>query len=84
MNGIDYGRLRSLTARELVNALLRDGFRMDHQSGSHRQYYHPDGRRDTVSFHRSGHTFTHRLLLIMIGGQAKWTRDDLQRLGLFR
>jgi hypothetical protein len=26
MNGIDYGRLRSLTARELVRALLQEGF----------------------------------------------------------
>lgn len=32
---IDYGRLRSLTARALVSALIRDGFVLDRQSGSH-------------------------------------------------
>jgi len=26
---IDYGRLRSLTARELIAALIRDGFTLD-------------------------------------------------------
>lgn len=45
MNGIDYSKLRSLTARKLISALRKDGFNFDRQSGSHRQYIHPDGRR---------------------------------------
>jgi predicted RNA binding protein YcfA (HicA-like mRNA interferase family) len=49
MSEIDWSRLRSLTARELVAALVRDGFSLRHRSGSHRRYRHPDGRRVTVS-----------------------------------
>lgn len=54
---LDYSRLRSLTARQIVAALFRDGFSFDRQAGAHRLYRHPDGRRVTVSFHRAGETF---------------------------
>ncbi|MBI4310266.1 MAG: type II toxin-antitoxin system HicA family toxin [Chloroflexi bacterium] len=30
---------------------------MERRSGSHQQYHHPDGRRVTLSFHRTGDTF---------------------------
>jgi predicted RNA binding protein YcfA (HicA-like mRNA interferase family) len=82
MNDVDYARLRGLTARELISALTRDGFFLDRQSGSHGQYYHPDGRRVTVSYHHPGDTFPVRLLRIMVGRQARWTLDDLRRLRL--
>jgi predicted RNA binding protein YcfA (HicA-like mRNA interferase family) len=48
---IDYSQLRSLTAREMITALIRDGFFLRAQAGSHQRYRHPDGRRVTVSFH---------------------------------
>jgi predicted RNA binding protein YcfA (HicA-like mRNA interferase family) len=51
---IDYGRLRSLTAREMISALIRDGFAFDRGSGSHHIYRHGDGRRVTLTFHASG------------------------------
>jgi predicted RNA binding protein YcfA (HicA-like mRNA interferase family) len=52
---IDYRALRSLTAREITNALIRDGFVLDRQKGSQRHYYHPgDRRRVTVTFHHHG------------------------------
>jgi predicted RNA binding protein YcfA (HicA-like mRNA interferase family) len=41
MNDIDYSKLRSLTAREIVNALIRDEFYIDRVSGSHHQFLHP-------------------------------------------
>lgn len=82
MSQIDFSRLRSLSAQQLVRALRRDGFNLERQAGSHRQYYHQDGRRVTVSYHRSGDTFSPRILRIMISDQAKWTQDDLRRLGL--
>lgn len=82
MNGIDYSRLRSLTAGQVVRALRRDGFELERQTGSHRQYYHPDGRRVTVSYHRSGSTFSQERLRWMLREQARWTWDDLRRLGL--
>jgi predicted RNA binding protein YcfA (HicA-like mRNA interferase family) len=39
---IDYSQLRSLTAREIITALIRDGFFLRAQAGSHQRYRHPD------------------------------------------
>jgi predicted RNA binding protein YcfA (HicA-like mRNA interferase family) len=80
MREIDYARLRSFTVRRMITALLRDGFYLDRQSGGHHQYCHPDGRRVTVSFHRSNETFSRKILQIIIERQAKWTDRDLRRL----
>ncbi len=79
---IDYARLRNLTAREIISALIRDGFTLDRQSGSHQHYLHPDRRRVTVSFHRPGETFAPKTLKRIIEDQARWTEEDLRRLGL--
>jgi len=81
---INYKRLRNITARELIAALIRDGFFLRNQVGSHQRYYHPDRRRVTVSFHRPGDTFTVKTLKTMIEQQARWTEDDLKRLGLLK
>ena len=84
MNGINYSKLRSLTVRELINALLKDGFYLHQQSGSHRHYKHQDGRRVTVSFHHSSDKFSIKILQIMIEDQAKWTEEDLIRLNILK
>lgn len=79
---IDYSRLRSVTARHLVHALLADGFGLKRQKGSHRHYFHPDGRRVTLSFHRSSEIFRMGTLRSIIEVQARWTEEDLRRLAL--
>ena len=81
---IDWSALRSVRARELISALIRDGFFLRSQSGSHQRYRHPDGRRVTVSFHHASDTFPPKTLKLMIEDQARWTEDDLRRLGLIR
>jgi predicted RNA binding protein YcfA (HicA-like mRNA interferase family) len=81
---IDYRGLRSLTARELMAALNRDGFSFVRQVGSHQCYAHPAGRRVTVAPHGSGDTFTIKTLKSMIEPHAKWTTDDLVRLRVLR
>jgi len=81
---IDYGALRSLTARVIIRALVRDGFLLDRQSGSHRLYRHPDGRRVTVTFHHSAQTFAPKTLRSMIELQARWSEHDLRRLRLIK
>jgi predicted RNA binding protein YcfA (HicA-like mRNA interferase family) len=82
---IDYRALRSISARKLINALLRDGFVFDRQTGSHQHYYHPhDHRRVTVSFHHSGQTFRPKILKTMIELQACWSAADLRRLKLIK
>ncbi len=81
--GINYSLLRSLSARELVSALARDGFGFDRGDGSHQIYYHPDGRRVTVPFHGGSSTFARKTLKSMIE-QAGWTEEDLVRLKVIR
>jgi predicted RNA binding protein YcfA (HicA-like mRNA interferase family) len=80
--GIDYSLLRSLTCRELIAALKRDGFRIDRHSGSHQIHLHEDGRRVTVAVHHPGATFRPKTLKTMIEDQAKWTEEDMRRLKL--
>ncbi len=79
---LDYGMLRTITARQLISALGRDGFLLDRQVGSHQHYLHPDGRRVTVTFHHAGQTFPPKTLKSMVEWQAQWTELDLQRLKL--
>jgi predicted RNA binding protein YcfA (HicA-like mRNA interferase family) len=66
MTALDWRGLRNLTAREIVNALIRDGFVFHNQRGSHQRYHHGDGRRVTVTFHRAGETFPLGTLRSMI------------------
>jgi predicted RNA binding protein YcfA (HicA-like mRNA interferase family) len=81
---INYGNLHSLTARELISALIRDSFSLDRQAGSHQHYRHPDGRRVTVTFHTAGGTFKLKTLKSMIETQAVWNESDLKRLKLLK
>jgi predicted RNA binding protein YcfA (HicA-like mRNA interferase family) len=82
--GLDYAQLHGLTARELISALLRDGFVLDRQAGSHRLYLHPDGRRVTVSYHAGSETFRRKTLKAILELQANWNVDDLKRLRLVK
>jgi hypothetical protein len=44
--------------------------------------HHPDGRRVTLSFHHSSDTFRRGTLHSIIEIQARWSMDDVTRLGL--
>jgi predicted RNA binding protein YcfA (HicA-like mRNA interferase family)/predicted RNase H-like HicB family nuclease len=79
---IDDSQLRSLTAWEIMTALIRDGFFLRAQAGSHQRYRHPDGRRVTMSLHHPCDTFPFKPLKRMIKDQARWTEADLPRLRL--
>ncbi|HHT10242.1 MAG: type II toxin-antitoxin system HicA family toxin [Atribacter sp.] len=81
---INFKKLKNLTAREIINALSRDGFYLRNQKGSHQRYYHPDGRKITISFHHPGDTFPPKTLKKMIEYQAEWTKEDLKRLNLLK
>jgi len=84
MSDIEWRRLRNLTARQIVNALSRDGFEFYNQRGSHQRYRHDDGRRASPSpiTERGGGAFPLGTLRSMIEVQARWTEGDLRRLGL--
>ncbi|MGH7802664.1 MAG: type II toxin-antitoxin system HicA family toxin [Thermodesulfobacteriota bacterium] len=79
---VDYSRLRSLIVKELTSDLIIAGFYLERQRGSHQHYRHLDGRRITVTFHRSSDTFPPKTLKIIIDKQAKWQEEDLKRLDL--
>jgi predicted RNA binding protein YcfA (HicA-like mRNA interferase family) len=81
--GIDFSKIRALTAGENIRALLADGFLLrKSRGGSHRRYQHADGRRVTVPFHGANTTFVPKTLRSMVEEQARWTEDDLKRLRL--
>jgi len=54
---LKYEQLRNLPARELIHALIEDGFILRRQEGSHQRYVHSDGRRVTVTLHKPSDTF---------------------------
>jgi predicted RNA binding protein YcfA (HicA-like mRNA interferase family) len=83
--GLNYSHLQKLTAREIIAALVRDGFFLRSSGGSsHQRYQHPDGRRVTVTYHKSSGTFPPKTLKTMIEDQARWSEEDLRRLKLIR
>ena len=79
---IDYSRLRSLTTRQIIRALSRDGFQYLRSSGRHQHYIHADGRFVTVAYHRPSGADQINILRSMIEAQARRSWDDLRRLGL--
>jgi predicted RNA binding protein YcfA (HicA-like mRNA interferase family) len=82
----DFSKVRALTAGEVIKALSEDGFllRKSHGGSSHRRYQHTDGRRVTVPFHGANTTFVPKTLRSILFEQARWTDEDLRRLGLIR
>ena len=83
---IDFSKIRAVTAGEIIGALLADGFvwRKSRKGTGHRRYVHADGRRVTVAFHGANTTFVPKTLKSMIEEQARWTENDLVRLGLLK
>lgn len=82
---INYQRVRNLTAREIENALFRDGFVLVRRGGGHRQYHHDATNRNvTLAWHGRGQTLSLGTLRRIIERQARWTEADLIRLGLIR
>jgi predicted RNA binding protein YcfA (HicA-like mRNA interferase family) len=83
MPQIDFSKIRALTAREVIRALVADGFILrKSNAGSHRRYRHQDGRQVTVAYHGEHTTFLPKTLRSMIEEQARWNEDDLKRLKL--
>jgi len=81
---IDWTEFHGVTARKMTAALLRDRFKLRSQRRSHQRYRHSDGGKVTVAFHHLSDTFRRKTLRAMIQGQARWTEDDLKRLGLVK
>lgn len=44
-------KLPSFTAKRLLKVLLKNGFEIRRQTGSHARLIHPDGRATTIAIH---------------------------------
>jgi predicted RNA binding protein YcfA (HicA-like mRNA interferase family) len=71
-------KLPRVTAAEIIKILEKLGFILVRQSGSHRIFRNPEGRRTTVPFH-SGKTL-HPKLLKSILKEADITGAELKEL----
>jgi len=71
-------RLPTLTAKQLLKALLKAGFVEERQRGSHLSLYHPGTRRQTVVPMHSGDL--HRGLLKAIVKEAGLTEEQFRKL----
>ena len=60
-----------------ISILMRRGFALDRQSGSHAVFIHPDGRRTTVPIH--GKRDLGKGILHQIMRDAELTVDDMTK-----
>jgi predicted RNA binding protein YcfA (HicA-like mRNA interferase family) len=68
-------KLPSLTPKKVIKILEQHGFQLDHSSGSHLVFYHPEkAKRVTVPFHRKD---IPKGTLLAILKQAGIDKDDL-------
>lgn len=72
------GKLPVLKAREVISALRKLGFEVDHVTGSHYILRHPDGRRAVVPYH--GNRDVKQGVLRSILRQAGLTVDEFKNL----
>ena len=71
-------KLPLLTARELSRILLKMGFGMLRQEGSHAFYRHADGRTTIVSFH-AGEEIDRGLLNKIIKKSLRISREEFEK-----
>jgi predicted RNA binding protein YcfA (HicA-like mRNA interferase family) len=72
-------RLKNLKAKQIINALERDGAVLLRQKGSHMRFGYTDGRRVTVAVSNKPIPLG---TIQDIFKQTGWTKADLVRLGL--
>jgi len=70
------GKLPVLKAKEVIAALQKLGFEVDHVTGSHYILRHPDGRRTVVPYH--GNRDIKQGVLRSILRQAGLTVEELK------
>ena len=71
-------RLPRLTAREIMAVLQKVGFSLVRESGSHKIFKNPAGRRATVPYHAS--KVLHPKTLKSILRDANLSVEDLEKL----
>jgi predicted RNA binding protein YcfA (HicA-like mRNA interferase family) len=71
-------KLPTATGKQVLRALLREGFAVSRSHGSHHFLRHPDGRTTTVPVH--GKETLGPGLLVKILRDTELTREELARL----
>ena len=71
-------RLPRVTADEIIRVLAKAGFTLARQSGSHKIYKSPTGKRVTVPYHKG--RVLHPKVLASILKDADLSREDLKKL----
>lgn len=72
-------KLKPIKAEKLLRILEEMGFEERRQSGSHKSFYHPDGRVLTIPFHK-GQEIPVGLLSKIIKHQMKISREEFEKL----
>lgn len=68
-------KLPSFNSSQVISILMKCGFALDRQSGSHAVFIHPDGRRTTVPIH--GKRDLGKGILHQIMRDAELAPDDM-------
>jgi predicted RNA binding protein YcfA (HicA-like mRNA interferase family) len=71
-------KLPRVTAREIASVLVRRGFALSRQDGSHRIYKNAEGKRATVPYHAS--KILHPKILKSVLKDIGMSADELRRL----
>lgn len=71
-------KLRALTSKKIIKVLERLGFQLDHKTGSHFIFYHPETKRRTVVPYHAKDLPKGTMLNIL--HQAGITKDELEKL----
>lgn len=72
-------KLPRVKSRQLVLIVLRMGFQLRDQSGSHAVYVHPDGRKTTIPIHPA-QDIGIGLLTKIIKKDLQMTREDFVKM----
>ena len=72
------GKLPRITADEVIHVLERAGFKLSRQSGSHKIYKNPAGKRATIPYHKR--RILHPKVLNSILKDAELSKKDFKKL----
>lgn len=80
-NRVVWDQLKSLTAKDIIRALRRDGWGEEDSRGATRGF--KKGKRRVVIHYHPKRTYRPKLLKALLNGTG-WTEDDLRRLKLIK
>ncbi len=77
-----WDQIRNITADELINALKKDGWKLEVKKSAIQVFSHPDGKRITIHYHTQK-TYKPKLLKALLD-DIGWSKEDFKRLKLIK